>query len=58
MKVGDLVLWTHVSYFGTRPRVGMIIDDIASAYFGHVVVRVIIGKQIFLARLDELEVIT
>ena len=58
MKVGDLVLWTHVSHSGISARIGMVIDDIASAYFGHVVVRVIIGKQIFLARLDELEVIT
>ena len=58
MKVGDLVLWTHVSHSGIRPRIGMVIDDIASAYFGHVVVRVIIGKNVFLARLDELEVIT
>jgi hypothetical protein len=36
----------------------MVLDDIASAYFGHVVVSVLIGKKIFLARLDELEVIT
>ena len=58
MKVGDLVLWTHVSHTGIRARIGMVLDDIASAYFGHVVVRVIIGKNVFLARLDELEVIT
>ena len=58
MKVGDLVLWTHVSHFGTRIQIGIILDDIASAYFGYVVVSVLIGKTILLARLDELEVIT
>ena len=58
MKVGDLVLWTHVSHFGTRARIGIILDGMASAYFGHVVVSVLIGKTILLARLDELEVIT